>query len=88
MQSRICKHLRHPSEAFSVGIEPDAREERMDPLEIDLCAWLTSKVGEHIPPALSRRAGGGVGLNDGDCDTCPCFEPIEAPAIPTTGDQK
>ena len=81
-QTRVCKFLRHPQEAFSVGKAIDAEPKRMDPLEIDLCVWVTEKnKGHELPPVIQRRIGGGADLNDGDCDRCHCFEPVQAPAF-------
>lgn len=74
MQNRICKYLRHPTEAFVVPANaPIEAARRADELEIDLCVWLSEVVGDDIPPALRRRAGGAI--QDGDCDSCRCFEP-------------
>lgn len=74
MQNRICKHLRHPTQAFVIpanaGIEA---MRRADELDIDLCNWSQEK----MPPHLQRQAG--ASLMDGDCDHCPCFEPAVTP---------
>lgn len=74
MQNRICKHLRHPTEAFVIpanaGIEA---MRRADELDIDLCNWSQEK----MPPHLQRQAG--ASLRDCDCDHCPCFEPAATP---------
>lgn len=85
-QSRVCKYLRHPSEAFVVGGPMKARDEncltRMDPNEIDLCIWFEQKNrGHDVPPVLTRKVGGGADLIDGDCDRCPCFEPVSVPPL-------
>lgn len=76
MQNRICRYLRHPSEAYRVPMHHQPHEpaqSRMDETTIDLCTWGT---GMNAPPAVARMIGGGVVLNDRDCDVCPCFAPI------------
>jgi hypothetical protein len=89
MQSRVCKYLRHPSEALSFNTTLDIEPKRMDPNEIDLCIWLTeTRKGHDIPPALLRRVGGGTDLNDGDCDKCQCFEPVVVPPFPAPPSEK
>lgn len=48
MQSRICAHLRHPTEAYRIDMgldysHPHTRDHgnrRIDETEIDLCVWL------------------------------------------------
>lgn len=54
---------------------------RADELDIDLCIWLGETVGTTMPAALKRKAGGGVTMNDGECDSCPCFEPAVVPEL-------
>lgn len=84
MQSRICKYLRHPREAFVLPASAQIEEmERGDELEIDLCVWLVETSGSRIPTVLDRKVGGGASMNDGDCDLCPCFEPVVIPKMPT-----
>ncbi len=42
------------------------------------CGWLVSLSA--VPKPVARSAGGNS-LRHGDCDTCPCFEPVVV-AIP------
>lgn len=80
MQNRICKHLRHPTEAYVIPASASIEAmRRADELDIDLCNWLLETADGKLPPPLQRRAGG-LDLNDGDCDSCPCFEPVTPPA--------
>lgn len=80
MQNRICKYLRHPTEAFRLPAGASIEDmRRSDELDIDLCNWLLETSGNNLPPPLQRRAGG-IDLNNGDCDKCPLFEPVVAPA--------
>jgi hypothetical protein len=83
-QHRICKYLRHPTDLFIIPARrpPHEAEEAVgDPLTVDLCAWLT-ETHKALPPVLQRRAGG-LDLNDGDCDHCPCFAPVDV-TVPTS----
>jgi len=83
MQQRICAYLRHPKEAFEVPRGPDYShphtakhgDRRIDETSIDLCDWLGSTHAA-LPDRLNKIAGGGLALNDGDCDRCPCFMPV------------
>lgn len=78
MQTQICKYLRHPQQAFARPARPqphEAIETPIDPLSMDLCTWLDARNG-HKPASLLRRVGGGVLIQDGECSSCPCFQPI------------
>jgi hypothetical protein len=94
MQRRICAHLRHPRQAFraSVGLDyshPHTVSHgptQMDETSIDLCDWLNATHAT-MPGRLRRVAGGGLALNDYECDTCPCFAPVSI-AIPGSRDQQ
>ena len=82
VQTRICKYLKHPEEAYtltggSVAGKLDLKPS--DPFEIELCTWLEKF--DTIPTSL-RMAGGGISIRDGDCTKCPCFEPVEVPPFP------
>ena len=78
MQKRICKHLRHPTEAFVVPANAGVEAmRRADELDIELCSWPPASANVKLPPHLQRSSG--ISLNDGDCDHCQCFEPAETP---------
>jgi hypothetical protein len=61
--------------------EAHTQPHQLQPLEICpeeyQCDWLSfvqESIEEVLPPPVMRRAGG-MGLNPGDCENCPHFEP-------------